>query len=311
MQYYQNDIQTVGTTEKDSDTAVSESIRITYGESTGERDSDTASIRMFSGDTKASDGILILSHDTKQKGNDSDTALEGNLIEFFPEGIEGISPPRGALGTPLESEPTAEAHPPKLPAPSGVFAGGIDWRDVPLEEAEAWAASVPGLAAKLNKRAEREHDPVMSKSPRDCYEKLVRLEHAQAHSTNTPGGDLTDVSPSRGPSVASLAERAGVPLEAVREELERWQAAGRISLDEEGSISLLAGTAFPEEGKPDEPDEEPEGVPSMDWLGEQSEEVKVYYSEQLKRVTIIGAAADPQARALELAWIYAQSIKAD
>lgn len=216
-----------------------------------------------------------------------------------------------------------EGRAPKIPAPSGAFDGYVNFKDVTLEEAEVWGASIPGLMSELRERAEREYDPIMSKSPRDWYEKLIRIECAQARSVSektadvagktadAPGRDLTDDPPPRGPSLAEVAERAGVPSDVVREELERWQAAGRVSLGEDGSILLLAGNAFPEEGKPDEPDEEPEGVPSMDWLGEQSEEVKVYYSEQLKRVTIIGAAADPQARALELAWIYAQSIKAD
>lgn len=177
--------------------------------------------------------------------------------------------------------------------------------------------------SKLKERAELEHNPIMSKSPRDCYEKLVRLEYAQAHSTNTPGepdapeGNLTDIipgrnsSPSRGPSLAEIAERAGVPSEAVREELERWQAAGRVSLGEDGSILLLAGNAFPGQGEPEEVDEEPgepADTPSIEWLEGQSPEVKEHYESELRRVTVIGAAADPQARALELTWIYAQSM---
>lgn len=122
-----------------------------------------------------------------------------------------------------------------------------------------------------------------------------------------------------GESVSSLAERAGVPLEAVREELERWQEAGRVALGEDGSVLLLAGTAFPGQGEPEEPEvpdeepgaavDEPADTPSLAWLKEQSEEVKEKYAEELRRVTIVGAAADPEARALELVWASVQSIK--
>lgn len=106
-------------------------------------------------------------------------------------------------------------------------------------------------------------------------------------------------------SVSSLAERAEVPMEAVQEELKRWETAGRVSIGEDGSISLLAGSSFPGQGGLDE---EPVDVPSLEWLEGQPEEVKEKYAAELKRVTIIGAVEDPQARALELTWEFAESL---
>ena len=52
-------------------------------------------------------------------------------------------------------------------------------KDVSLEDAETWAAGVHGLVAQLKGKAVTEHDPIMSRSPRDLYESLVRGEYAR------------------------------------------------------------------------------------------------------------------------------------
>ena len=64
----------------------------------------------------------------------------------------------------------------RLPAPSEKKY--IGEKDVSLSEAETWAAGVPGLVQRLKEEAEREHDPVMERSPRALYEALVRIEYA-------------------------------------------------------------------------------------------------------------------------------------
>lgn len=78
-----------------------------------------------------------------------------------------------------EDEPPVSAPkgPPKLPA-APPEKRHVGMKDVSLADAESWAAGVPGLVAQLKAQAVREHDPVMSRSARDLYESLVRIEYA-------------------------------------------------------------------------------------------------------------------------------------
>ena len=52
-------------------------------------------------------------------------------------------------------------------------------------------------------------------------------------------------------------------MASVREELVRWQDCGRVSLDDDGTIHLLAGTSFPgqDEDVPEDEDEPPVSAP--------------------------------------------------
>ena len=79
-----------------------------------------------------------------------------------------------------------------------------------------------------------------------------------------PGGLKTGISlPRGGPSIEDLASRAGVSVEAVQEELDRWKKCGRLKEGDDGTIHLLAGTSYPgqDEPEPKEEDEPPVSAP--------------------------------------------------
>ena len=83
MRKYQNHISALANTEKDSDTPVSESIRISTDEENSSETFRYSSIRIFPGDTNGSDHILIQEHDTREPSPDSDTPSPcGNLEKF-------------------------------------------------------------------------------------------------------------------------------------------------------------------------------------------------------------------------------------
>lgn len=72
-----------------------------------------------------------------------------------------------------------------------------------------------------------------------------------------PGGLVPGLSsPRGGPSIEDLASRAGVSIEAIRESLSEWEECGRVSLDDDGTIHLLAGTSYPGQDEPEPPEEE-------------------------------------------------------
>ncbi|NCC58758.1 MAG: AAA family ATPase, partial [Synergistales bacterium] len=64
-----------------------------------------------------------------------------------------------------------------------------------------------------------------------------------------PGGLKTGLSIPRGYSVSDLASRAGVSVEAVQEELSRWEECKRVSLDGD-KIILLEGDSYPGQDEP-------------------------------------------------------------
>jgi predicted transcriptional regulator len=71
-----------------------------------------------------------------------------------------------------------------------------------------------------------------------------------------PGGMRTGLSIPRGPSLSELASRAGVSVEAVQEELSRWEECKRVSLDGD-KIILLEGNRYPGQDEPEPPEESP------------------------------------------------------
>ncbi|MEA4952725.1 MAG: AAA family ATPase [Aminivibrio sp.] len=77
----------------------------------------------------------------------------------------------------------------RLPAPSEKKY--VSMKDVTLSDALAWAAGVPGLVQRLKEKAEREHDPVMERSPRALYESLVRIEYADHLQKELDAPDLS------------------------------------------------------------------------------------------------------------------------
>ena len=126
-----------------------------------------------------------------------------------------------------------------------------------------------------------------------------------------PGGLVTGLSISRGgPSIEDLASRAGVSQAAVQEELDRWKKCGRVSLDGDGTIHLLAGTSYPGQDEPEPPEDEDVGQPeplSLDaleaWaasfpgmtarLKARAKREKVPYETVLRREYISSRQGDP------------------
>ncbi len=71
-----------------------------------------------------------------------------------------------------------------------------------------------------------------------------------------PGGLNTGLSSPRGPSIEDLASRADVSVEAVQEELSRWEECKRVKVEDD-HIIILAGTSYPEKDEPEPPEESP------------------------------------------------------
>ena len=63
-------------------------------------------------------------------------------------------------------------------------------------------------------------------------------------------------SPAVVPSIEDLASRAGVIHRSDKESLSEWEECGRVSLDDDGTIHLLAGTSYPGQDEPEPPEEE-------------------------------------------------------
>jgi hypothetical protein len=119
-----------------------------------------------------------------------------------------------------------------------------------FNEALTWAKTQPGLLENLEEKAK------LTDEPAGYFETAVKTAYV-GFLNEADTSTLADMSPAL--SVAQIAARAGVDTEAVLEELGRWQDCGRLSVDGAGSISLLAGDAFPGDGGPD--DEEADGFP--------------------------------------------------
>ncbi len=77
-------------------------------------------------------------------------------------------------------------------------------KDVNLSDAQAWAASVPGLEAKLKAEAEERDDPIMGDSAH-WYKCLVRIAYADylRQELSNPGQDslLFPADESEAPSI--------------------------------------------------------------------------------------------------------------
>jgi hypothetical protein len=119
-----------------------------------------------------------------------------------------------------------------------------------FNEALTWAKTQPGLLENLEEKAK------LTDEPAGYFETAVKTAYV-GFLNEADTSTLADMSPAL--SVTQIAARAGVDTEAVLEELGRWQDCGRLSVDGAGSISLLAGDAFPGDGGPD--DEEADGFP--------------------------------------------------
>lgn len=199
-----------------------------------------------------------------------------------------------------------------------------------------------------------ESNPVISIDDEDSVKYIdsasPKTEMSVSHSVK---GDSQEYFLSRGSfSLSAIAARAGVPMASVREELVRWQDCGRVSLDGDGTIHLVAGTSFPgqvelepeddedvppedeslpvtvpptqpgqrsllfpEEEEPkapapppvikDETPSTPRGAdrsgPPPGWLEYQSDEVKTWHAENLKRLFVIGV-PEPEETALLQSW---------
>lgn len=108
----------------------------------------------------------------------------------------------------------------------------------------------PGQSGTLSRNV-----PAANYTKRDNRDIILRDVPCPGSLSRTEGEEKNTSLPRGVHSVSELATRAGVPVEALREELSRWESCGRVSVDDDGTIHLLAGTSYPGQDEP-EPEEE-------------------------------------------------------
>jgi len=166
-----------------------------------------------------------------------------------------------------------------------------------------------------------ESNPVISIDDEDSVKYIdsasPKMEMSVSHSVK---GNSKEYSPFHGAlSIPSIAARAGVSVEAIRESLSEWETCGRVSLDGD-KIIIFEGDAYPGQDETEPPEETsvtaPKDLPSSSpgqvrlfedepvrgegpsscgkvvyspemarvWLESQPEEVKAEYQAKLKRL---------------------------
>ena len=120
------------------------------------------------------------------------------------------------------------------------------------EEALAWAKTQTGLIEELEARAEEVAKGGLP--PERIFESSVRAQYSAF---------LAEQKKPAGVSIRELAERAGVDAEAVREELESWQACGRLRITGDSVLIVEGGKGYPGEDGEDE-DHREDGDKALD-----------------------------------------------